>query len=175
MIVVAMVGVLAALAMVGYRRYIDSSKIVEPQHVAQGIRGAEEQYRAEFLSYLDVSTGNYFPQNIGAAGSFDSRKFAWPPAAHPDLVAWNTLGVVTDGPVWFGYKVNAGAAQQAVGVGISSALPAAMVPAWPPAPTDPWYVIQAEGNPGRSPGDPATTNTVLIGSSFTGELIWNQP
>src|SRR3712207_8148103 len=45
--VVAMVGVMAALAMVGYRKYLHSAQASEAKAMIQGIRGAEEAYKAE--------------------------------------------------------------------------------------------------------------------------------
>jgi type IV pilus assembly protein PilA len=140
MITVAMVGVLATLALVGYRRYIDSAKVSEAVQLVGAIRSAEEGFRAETMSYLDVST-DWYPRN-----TFDSKKMDWPPPNHADKAKWSALNVTTDGPVRFGYRVNAGAAGAAVTVpgGIAYSNPGTF-----PAPTEPWYVVQARGDPGE--------------------------
>lgn len=157
MAVVAIVGVLSAIAIVGYKRYIDAAKVGEATQMAQSIRSAEEAFRSETMTYLDVSTA-YHPRNSG----FDSAKMSWVTNTD-DYPKWKTLGVTTDGPVRFGYKVNAGAAGTPVSTTIDMPnykFPTADQPA-------PWYVIQAKGNPGDRP---AGQEVYLVGSSLTGEL-----
>jgi len=161
MIVVAIVGVLATLALVGYRKYIDSAKIGEAIQMCQSIRSAEESFRSEAMTYFNVSTSQtYYPRN----SSFDNTKYAWVQPTHADYNRWMTLGVSTDGPLRYGYRVNAGAAGGAVTVAVSTTA----VPNWPNPTLDVWYIIQARGNT-REDGSP---DTMMIGSSFTGELYW---
>ncbi len=107
MIVVAMIGVLAALALVGYRRYITSAQTSEATAMLSSIRGAQESYKAEAMSYLAVS-GNALPPTDALQprplADLDDRKVAWPLPA--DLPAeWVQLGARPDGPVRFGYAV----------------------------------------------------------------------
>ena len=65
MIVVAMIGVLAAIAIVSFRKYVKSSKVSEPIYVMQGIRAAEESYRSETMTYLDVTqSGGKLTQDV---------------------------------------------------------------------------------------------------------------
>jgi type IV pilus assembly protein PilA len=163
MIVVAIIGVLAALATVGYRKYIDGAKITEPLSMIQSIRSAEESMRAETMSYLDVSTpGSFYPSK-----TFSSKKTSWDMAAHSDYARWRTLGVTADGPVRFGYTVNAGPAG---GVMTPVVVPylngAAAPPAWPQPTLEPWYVIQSQGDP-----DEDGNVTTLIASSLSND-IW---
>jgi type IV pilus assembly protein PilA len=161
MVVVAIVGVLATLAAVGYKKYISAAKISEPIYMAQSIRGAQESYRAETMQYLDVSPSNaLYPKGA----PFSNAKTSWDMASHADYQRWRTLGVTSDGPVRFGYICRAGAAGVAPP---ALAIPLTTVPAWP-TPTEPWYIIEAQGNP-RGDG---SRDTGLIGSSFTGELYW---
>src|SRR5580698_6885576 len=63
LIVIAMVAVLSAIALVGYRRYINQAQSGEAKTVIQMIRGGQETYKAEMLQYLNVSTtiGTYYP------------------------------------------------------------------------------------------------------------------
>ena len=65
MIVVAIVGVLAALAVVGYRKLIQSSHVSEATGMVQNIRVAQEGYHSETQQYANISTdsrtGPYYP------------------------------------------------------------------------------------------------------------------
>ncbi|MFO0661207.1 MAG: prepilin-type N-terminal cleavage/methylation domain-containing protein [Polyangiaceae bacterium] len=167
MIVVAIVGVLAALAMVSYRKFVDSSKNAEATHMVQSIRSAEEAYRAETMSYLNVSTsGNFYPQNVAAGSTtFTSKKWSWVQTT-PDSNNWKILGVTTDSPVAFGYRVRAGAA------GTVPVTPAGnAIGNWPStAQSEPWYVVEACGNP-----DQDSTYTYAVSASFAGEIFWTNP
>ena len=101
-----MVGVLAALAMVGYRKYLNSAHNAEAKAVIQMIRGAQETYRAEMLTYLNVSTGitSWYPQNALP----NDNRYAWVAPTHPDWANWAKLNIAPDGPVRFGYASIAG-------------------------------------------------------------------
>lgn len=160
MIVVAMVGVLATLAIVGYRRYIDSSKVSEAVYVIGGIRSAEESIRAETMVYLNVSSsgGGYYPRK----DLFDSKKVSWDNPNHEDVQAWRALNVTVDGPVRFGYQVVAGAA----GSNVSITTKYSPQPTWPSTTTEPWYVTEAVGDPGER-----KVTTSVLGCSFTNEIF----
>lgn len=158
MIVVSMIGILSALAVVGYRKYIDSAKISEPLSLIQSIRSAEEEFKDKTMTYLNVST-KYFPRE-----SFDSKKMGWANTGHTDYMKWQTLGVVASGPVRFGYRVNSGAAGVAIAVPIDYAPPPTFT-----TPTNPWYIVQAKGDPNED-GKP----TVLIATSFSSEIVYNE-
>jgi type IV pilus assembly protein PilA len=171
MIVVAIVGVLAALAIVGFRKYLKASKTSEPIYVTQGIRSAQESYRSETMTYLDVTqNGTYYP----TGNSPNHTKWGWGGGNDATSNNWRTLSVVTDGPVRFGYKANAGVA----GIPVNVALDPQFVfpsiggsppgpPQWPAPPVEPWYIIQAKGDP-----EDTGTPTLMLGNSFQGELYW---
>ena len=55
MIIVAIVGIIAALAVVGYKRYIVASKTSEANYMISAIRVAEEHHYSDQLKYLSVS------------------------------------------------------------------------------------------------------------------------
>jgi type IV pilus assembly protein PilA len=156
MVVVAMVGILATLGLVGYRKFINQAKSAEAKSLVSSIRSAEESYRAETMSYFNASLNGYYPRT-----SFDSKKMSWTNPAHADVDRWKTLGVVADGPVRFGYKVNAGNAGQAVTSVVTIDTPGVTFP----TPTEPWYVVQARGNV-----DEEGTDTFVLTSSFTNEV-----
>lgn len=158
MIVVAMVGVLAALALVGYKRYIDSSKTSEATQMVAAIRSAEESFRAETLSYFGKSTSLY-PQG---AATLSSKRWSFQNPAHPDAAMWQALNVTTDGAVRFGYMVHSGGAGPATYPAMLHPKP----PTLPASPTEPWYVVQARG-------DPAERGSFVnvLGYSFSNEIF----
>lgn len=142
LIVVAMIGVLSALAMVGYRKYLNAAGTAEASVVMQGIRGGQEAYKAEMLVYLSCSTsldGNFYPQGSALP---DDTKWAWENPSHTQYTCWRQLNVTTDGAVRFGYAVMAGRAGDAMPAPHSAF---ASPPTWPTT-TQPWYVVEAYGN-----------------------------
>ena len=162
MIVVAMIGVLSALALVGYRKYVDSAKNNEAVAVIQAIRSAEEEFRDKTLTYFDVSnSGNYYPR---AKGTVDSRKASWQKAAtDTEGVRWATLGVNVSGPVAFTYKANAG--QAGTPINVPGGIDYSPAPTFT-TPTKDWYIVQAYGDPNEN-GKP----TVLLSTSFSNEIV----
>src|SRR5271167_3607225 len=63
MIVVAIVGVLATLAVVGYRKLVQSSHVSEATNMVQNIRVAQEGYHSETQQYANISAN--FPSGNG--------------------------------------------------------------------------------------------------------------
>lgn len=153
--VVAMIGILAAIATVGYRRYINASKTGDAKAIVASIRIAQESYRAETLTYLSCSgtMDDWYP------GTPNSKRRHWLQSGHGDYNCWRELNVVTDTPTTFGFAVMAG--------GPATPYPAvhtATAPTWPAA-TEPWYIIQAAGD-----ADADGTFSILLSSSFNGEI-----
>lgn len=155
MTVVAIVGVLATLATVGYRRYIASSKTSEAIYMIGAIRSAEESYRAETLRYMNINNwSKAYPVETPS-----NAKHAWETGDAALDKPWKELGVRSDGPVYFGYKVQAG------DPGATPPTPdTATKPTWPTT-TEPWYVIEAVGDVNGN-----GKFCYVLGSSFTGEL-----
>ena len=161
LVVVAMVGILAALAMVGYKKYMATAQASEASAMIQGIRGGEEAYRAETLSYLGCSSSitDYYPK------APDDRKRSWAGLdTNPKWQCWKKLGVAADGPVRFGYSVMAGMPGDSVPAPAGFASPPAP---WPPAlfSREPWYVIQAAGD-----RDADGIQALFFAGSHTGEI-----
>lgn len=164
MMVVAMVGVLATLALVAYKQQLNAAHSGEAKAVIQSIRAAEEVYRAETLVYLSCSAGydgaSYYPQ--GAAGPND-RKWNFRNPAHPHVANWDRLHVSTDTPVRFAYAVVAGAPGTPIP---PMSAEWASPPTWQASPAEPWYIIQATGNLDY-PSD--NTHSLFVASSFSSE------
>jgi Tfp pilus assembly protein PilE len=157
MTVVVIVGVLAMIGLVAYRKFVLSSKTSEAIYMVGAIRSAQESYRAETLGYLDVtaSFSKFYPKEVP-----DNTKTAWGDTAN-DGARWLQLGARPDGPVYYGYKCAAG--------GAGASPPAFNMLANPPtwqATTGPWYVILAKGDV-----DANGTPSYVAGSSFTGEIV----
>lgn len=140
LLVVAMIGVLAAIGVVSYRRYVTSAEGSEAVVMVQAIRGAEEAHKAETLMYLGCSASltSYYPQTSKQP---DGKKWHWENPAHTDYTCWRMMNVSANGPVRFGYAVmagNPGAAPPDPTPSQSTSVSA--------TPTEPWYVIQATGD-----------------------------
>jgi type IV pilus assembly protein PilA len=149
MIIVTIVGILAALGLVGYRRYILASKTTEANYMISAIRVAEEAHYSDQLSYLNVS------QTIDAtypSASPGKNKTAWgaPCGNCNPGVDWNMLGI-SAAPVQFGYAVVAGdetCGPTCKGVTVPAPMSLSGITG------KPWYVIHAAGNPdGNGPVD----------------------
>ena len=169
LVVVAMIGVLSALAIVGYRKYLQSSHSGEARAILQGIRAGEENYRAETLTYLGCSGcgGSPCPQGTGALTTRyphdtpDKTKWNWINNAHADAPCWRMLNVTADGPVHYVYSVVSGSPGQAM-----PGIPApGVTPTWPNPTREPWYVVQAVGD---LDGD--GTLSSFVASSLSGEI-----
>ena len=138
LIVVAMIGVLSALAIVGYRKYVHAAQSSEAKSMIQAIRGAEEVYKSEMLQYLSVSTNlqTYYP----TSGLSDTRS-NWDNSSGPNYANWMMLNVHADSAVRFGYAVVAG-----VG-GTLAAVDSSLGVTMPQVPNGvPWYVVQARNS-----------------------------
>lgn len=150
LVVVAMIGVLAAIAIMGYRKFTASAGTAEALAVMQGIRNAEETYKAESLVYMGCSGCGSAPCTGGATkldgwypqtAAPSSARWAFNNPGHADYGCWQQLNVVTDGPVRFGYAVVAGIGDPVAAAGIKIKTPPAF-----PSTTEPWYLVQAAGD-----------------------------
>jgi prepilin-type N-terminal cleavage/methylation domain-containing protein len=154
--VVAIVGVLATLGLVAYRKFINSSKSTEAVYMVGSIRAAQESYRAETLTYCNASVGfvNYYP-----GAPLGNKKQSWDATSHADYANWRQLGARADSGVYYGYLTSAGVAGATI-----PALHVANKPTWP-TPNEPWYIIEAKGDV-----DGNGVYSWAAGSSFTGEI-----
>ncbi len=136
MIVVAIIGVLAAVAIPVYLGYVKRSKAAEAFTLLQGIREKEEAYFAEFKRYTDDL--GWEPYDPGA-GTVCDQTVNWNLAAGS---GWLQLGFVPGGPTYYAYSVDSGYAGGVLQSGSPPATPG--TPNW--GTLRPWFVAKAEGD-----------------------------
>lgn len=157
--VVAIVGILAALAMFGFRKYLHAASASEAKNIMQGIHLGEQIYRQDNLGYLSCSASMtaYFPH-----ATPDDKKWSWIMTSHPDWPQWERLGIKTD-QVKLVYVVMAGPPGTA-----PDAVPEMTNgPAWPAASDvlEPWFVVHAIGDV-----DGDGVHSSFVSSSFNHEI-----
>ena len=131
MIVVAIIGVLAALAIYGVRKYVLEAKRGEAVGMLTQIRSAEEAYRDEKFGYLGRADFTMWTPTNAPGGA----KNGWMSGPDDEMrQMFAQLGVIPDGPVEYSYAVVAGT----VGTSIP-AIPMTLSAAVP-APTGPFYI-----------------------------------
>jgi prepilin-type N-terminal cleavage/methylation domain-containing protein len=182
MIVVAIVGVLAVLGTVAYRKMILGSHTSEATHMVQAIRVAQEAYHAETQNYVStssdgISAAQLFPLKNSPPGAW---KTPWvtpalavpiaqciPPSVAGDPSCFSLLPVHTNDPVMYGYATLAGNSTNAFpNIALpNTTLPPAGTPA-PPA-TD-WYWITASGNPSGKAG---SLWSYVVANSFANDVF----
>lgn len=138
MVVVAIIGVLASLAVAGIRAKMNQSKKIEVISALQEIGKAQDRYRAEHGVFLNVSANlsTYYPPLHSGAQHF------W---GHTGDANFRELAPELPQLVSFSYATTAGlpfSTPSAVDVAISPA------PTWPAANTlvEPWYIVAAKGD-----------------------------
>ena len=162
MIVVAIVGILAVLAVVGYRRLIQSSHVSEATGMVQNIRVAQEGYHSETQQYANVSNG-LGPGSFYPADPQYGIVTGWGgPCTNCAAVAWSALPVHVDGPVTFGYATVAGVAGAAL-----PAVPNVAGYQLPANVTTDWYIVVADGD---LDGNPEPNNTHVLGFSWSNQI-----
>jgi type IV pilus assembly protein PilA len=169
MIVVVIVGILAALAIVGYRRLVTSSHVSEATNMVQNIRVAQEGYHSETQQYAGLSakmgpTNTQWYPNTSPTGRIASSWGAKCNVCQTGM-DWSMLPVHVDGPVIFGYATTAGPPGVAP-ADTSIAVNGQTISA-PSSPVSDWYMIGAtsdlDGN-----GAP---NTYVFTSSWSNQVF----
>ncbi len=131
MIVVAIVGILAAIAIPSFTSYLNRAKVAEATTFLAEIRRAQESYRAEHGQYASAPTagaaafGAYTPASLPPTG----QKANFNPT-----VEWRQLAVAPDGPTRFQFATVSG-------------LPGTAPPAGTNLPANEfWFCAQARGD-----------------------------
>src|SRR5258708_5479619 len=102
MAVVAIVGILPVVAVVGYRKWIASSHMTEANHIVANIGAAARSYRSETGRYLDVAASLSQLYPAATPGKFTTQ---WGASCGPCKAQWSTLTVDVGSPVMYGYAV----------------------------------------------------------------------
>jgi len=140
MVVVAIMGVLAALATYGVRKYTLSAKKAEAVSMLTQIRSAEEAYLDETFSYK--SGGNDFA-SWHPVDEPDTGKRSWTaPSPNGMSAAFLELGVQPTGPVLYSYAVVAGTADDDLPELPDDGSRTYVIP----EPTGPFYVAMAKAD-----------------------------
>ena len=136
MIVVAIIGVLAALGTYGVRKYILEAKKAEAASMITQIRAAEEAYRDETFTYLGADSFSEWHPETNPGGA----KYSWGIDTELRRTVFDPLGVQPTGPVEYSYAVVAGTAGTSL-----PAIPTDQTFTFP-APTGPFYIAMAKAD-----------------------------
>ncbi len=101
MIVVAIIGVLAAVAFATYGEYVRRSRKSEAVAILSSVRIKQEAYRATFHQYANLHGDGWYP-----TGALSDEARPWNP---DDTPAWRQLGVIPSNRVYYSYYGQAGA------------------------------------------------------------------
>ena len=161
MVVVAIVGILAAIGISLLRKHVFGTRSVEALSTVQAIRAAQETWKADTMRYMDASTTlkTYYPRNTP-----DATKVAWDASSANNLANWRLLNVKGMTRVQGVYATVAGLA----GGDPSSELFETYddLPDDFGTPIEPWYLIQAKTD---ADGNGSTVH--YLASSFTGAVL----
>jgi prepilin-type N-terminal cleavage/methylation domain-containing protein len=109
MIVVIILGVLAAIAVPSFMQPFHYSKTSEVQALLRDIGAKQEAFKAEFGQYLNVSgTMDFGNRRPALAPRNDFGWVDWNPGADAIDTAWRQLGFRPQSAVRYGYVVVAG-------------------------------------------------------------------
>jgi prepilin-type N-terminal cleavage/methylation domain-containing protein len=169
MIVVVIVGILAVVASVAYRKWILSSYIGEAHDMLGNIRVAEEAFRAENTGYLNVSGGLVKSNLYPTTAPNGATKTQWGSAPGQ----WAALNVNPSAPVRFGYAViadNTGADPTGTVTDIGSVQNNGVAVNLAPWAGQPWFVATAVCD---IDNDGAVPDTTLFAVSGTNQIFVN--
>ncbi|HEX7505793.1 MAG TPA: prepilin-type N-terminal cleavage/methylation domain-containing protein [Polyangia bacterium] len=176
MVVVVIIGILAAISMVGYRKYIARARLSEATAMLAEFAAKEQLYfleNGQFAEAHNNSVVAQYPSQTEAAAefwpqdpsiAFDSART--PAAVDPLPTSWRALGIRPRwGQLFCTYMVNAGAPP-------TPANPVVVIPGtvgptlWASPPNVPWFYAMAACNLGGLAGWPNTSTakpvTVLV-------------
>jgi type IV pilus assembly protein PilA len=162
MIVVAIVGVLSVIAVVGYRKLVLSGKVTEAKNVISGVRLAQEEYKTERGIYANIG-----PALCPATTSGTTQvKWAWDVGCSGGPGTWAMIPFHADGPVQFGYSTVAGTTSPPGSIG----QPTAFVTVPGTIGTNPWYYVTASADLDGNGG----AYTELVGTSWQNTIFTYQ-
>jgi prepilin-type N-terminal cleavage/methylation domain-containing protein len=108
-VTVVIIGILAVIAVVAYRRKIAASRVAEASHIINAIRRGQEEYKAEKGVYANISaTVTSFYPNATPNASVTQWGGPCSNCAGGDQNAWQKIKLDVNAPVLFGYSATAG-------------------------------------------------------------------
>lgn len=167
MVVVTIVGILAVIGLASFRARVFGSKSADALAMMQSIRAAEERWRADNLTYLDVSrSGNWYPAvpATRVKRSFYNAGTCGLPVSDTDDCRWKLLNPAITGPTEFAFMVTAGAPDTAMTTPDSKAKPSGWT-GWPTNGNH-WFVLQAIAD-----ADGDGTYAKFVSSSIRGDVF----
>lgn len=167
LIAVAIIGVLSALALVGYRKAITRARLGEATSMVASVASSQERYRGEFGNYLKVSTTLGHKGNTGPLCPTPEarKKKAWGPASCTGGTNWIALAVQNAGSLHFGYSTTSGPAGTAPADKVAISSGDAPWPADAQLTRD-WYVVTAAADT-----DGNDRWATVIGYSWTNDIF----
>jgi type IV pilus assembly protein PilA len=137
MVVVAMIGVLAALAIIGYRRWVGAARIGETKDLVSMISLAQETYYRDANGYLDCSDDfdDVYPMPP------NDRKHQFHNPGHPKHACWRLLTTATDATTMAAFVTIAGDPGEGF-PGFPADVDRPNIGLAPPA-DKPWYIVAA--------------------------------
>lgn len=155
-VVVVIVGVLSVIAVVGYRKMTNHSKLTEATNMIGAIRIAQEDYKAEVGIYY-AGSATLCPTTAGSGKS----KTMWVSTCG----AFGPLPVHADGMVSFQYATQGGGRY---GTDPASTLPIGWIDLGGMPSGRPWYVVYAGCD---IDDDSSNGKTEFVGTSQSGQLF----
>jgi len=178
MVVVAIVGILATIGVVGWRKITNASHVAEATQMVSGIRIAQDKYKAEVGRYANVSSNLGYSQGTHHDSLYPhctmspvrepgNYKVGWGAACTALCCAlggnptWQTIQVTVDAPVFYGYSTISG--------GNGAAPPTIPISGanmtWPAPLPDQWFVVTAVGDV-----DGNGKFSTVVGTSFDNQI-----
>jgi type IV pilus assembly protein PilA len=113
-VVVTIIGILAVLAVAGYRKLVTSSHTTEATEMVNAIKVAQETYHAETGQYANISSGLGLGSLYPAATPVSTSATVWGAACSvcTDQQGWQKLPVHASGAMRFGYATVSGTVAQ---------------------------------------------------------------
>jgi type IV pilus assembly protein PilA len=143
-VTIVIIGILATLGIMGYRKLVASSRINEPVKMVVSIGVAQEDFNGKRMGYANISPNLDTTYPAAAPKAF---RTAWGAACGSQCNAgmdWSMLNLKVDDPVMFGYATIAGFALSApnpksITVGSNTVT-------FPDPPQTNWWIVAATGD-----------------------------
>lgn len=142
MVVVAMIGVMGAIAIAGYQKYVDWAQVADTKDIVNALAAGQAGYYADTRGYLGCSSdwddANVYPMVP------NSRKHHFHQTGHADYPCWRLLNPETVELTYMSFWTQAdvaGAAYPTLAPGMAKET----IDTAPPA-NRPWYIIIAVGD-----------------------------